>query len=253
MENANKVQHWNNSLASPMDNIRPTLVVGIVLTVMIVYGLVLILPLTDGLARGAVVPVLRLGQALLVLGFMLFLLARPGPLGKNRLTAIDLAFGLFFLSEAVFPLLALYYRGEHLDLNSRGPFGTGTPLQTLLGPLQYYLVYRIVVATITSERQIAIALKLSFVASIAVSIIGIAEKFVTPVHTFIQTYYPPIAWKNRGPGLQHRPEKTENFSAAPGNYTAFRQHGLAPNRYFRWLCWVGCRCGCRPYIVPALA
>src|SRR6266704_2466861 len=161
MENANKVQHWNNSLARPMDNIRPTLVVGIVLIVMlvgltgfdpllglasalvlfllvlvvsrpvmIVYGLALILPLTDGLARGAVVPILRLGQALLMLAFILFLLARPGPLGKTRLTAIDLAFGLFFLSEAVFPVLALYYRGQHLDLSSFG--GSGTPLQTLL-------------------------------------------------------------------------------------------------------------------------
>ena len=229
MENANKVQHWNNSLARPMDNVRPTLVVGIVLTVMlagltgftpllglasalvlfllvlvvsrpvmIVYGLALILPLTDGIARGAVVPVLRLGQALLALGFILFLLARPSRLGKSRLTAIDLAFVLFFLSEAVFPLLALYYRGEHLDLNSPGPFATAAPLQTLLGPLQFYLVYRIAVATVTSERQIAIALKLSFVASIVVSIIGIAEKFVAPVHTFIQTYYPPVAWKNTG-------------------------------------------------------
>ncbi len=229
MENANKVQHWNNSLARLMDNVRPTLVVGIVLTVMlagltgftpllglasalvlfllvlvvsrpvmIVYGLALILPLTDGIARGAVVPVLRLGQALLALGFILFLLARPSRLGKSRLTAIDLAFVLFFLSEAVFPLLALYYRGEHLDLNSPGPFATAAPLQTLLGPLQFYLVYRIAVATVTSERQIAIALKLSFVASIVVSIIGIAEKFVAPAHTFIQTYYPPVAWKNTG-------------------------------------------------------
>ncbi len=229
MENANKVQHWANFLARPMDNVRPILVVGIALTlmlagltgfnpflgmasalvlfllvlvvsrpIMIVYGLALILPLTDGIARGAVVPVLRLGQALLALGFILFLLARPSRLGKSRLTAIDLAFVLFFLSEAVFPLLALYYRGEHLDLNSPGPFATAAPLQTLLGPLQFYLVYRIAVATVTSERQIAIALKLSFVASIVVSIIGIAEKFVAPVHTFIQTYYPPVAWKNTG-------------------------------------------------------
>jgi len=146
-----------------------------------------------------VLPVLRLGQALLALGFIFFLLARPGPLGKSHLTAIDLAFVLFFLSEAVFPVLALYYRGEHLDLFSAGNYNEGTPLQTLLGPLQYYLVYRIVVATITSERQIAIALKLSFVASIAVSVIGILEKIVHPVMIFIVTYYPPIAWKSSVP------------------------------------------------------
>ncbi len=227
MENANKVQHSNNSIASRVDDVRLALIVGIVLIVMlavltginsfrgmmvalvlfllvlvvprpvlIVYGLALIMPLTDGLARGAVVPILRLGQALLMLAFILFLLARPGPLGKTRLTAIDLAFGLFFLSEAVFPVLALYYRGQHLDLSSFG--GSGTPLQTLLGPLQYYLVYRIAVATIT-EKQITIVLKLIFVASIAVSVIGILEKFVTPVATLIQTYYPPIAWQNAGP------------------------------------------------------
>src|SRR5438132_10689215 len=139
MESPGKVQHWNNSIASRIHHVRLPLIAGTVLIVMlagltgfssllgmmcalalylvvlvasrpvlIVYGLVLILPLTDGLARGAVVPILRLGQALLVLAFILFLLARPGPLGKSRLTAIDLAFALFFLSEAVFPVLALY-------------------------------------------------------------------------------------------------------------------------------------------------
>jgi hypothetical protein len=223
MENANKVQHWNNSIASRVGNVRPTWIVGIVLVVilavltgfnpflgitsalvlfllvlvvprpiLIVYGLVLIIPLTGGLARGAVVPVLRLEQAVVVFAFILFLLARPGPQGKSRLTAIDLAFVLFFLSEAVFPVLALYYRGEHLDLNdTHNIYGT-SPLQTLLGPLQYYLLYRIVVATISSDRQIKLVLELSFIASIIVSVIGILERFVAPVKKFIETYYPPL-------------------------------------------------------------
>src|SRR5689334_18656226 len=104
MENANKALHWNNPLARRIDNGRPTLVVGIVLIVvlagltafnpplgltstlvlflwvlvapkpvLIVYGLALILPLTAGLSRGALVPFLRLGQALLVLALILFL------------------------------------------------------------------------------------------------------------------------------------------------------------------------------------
>src|SRR5437588_5335763 len=99
MENANKVQHRDNSIASCIDYIRPTLIVGIVLIVMlaglasinpnlgimsamllfllvlvvprpvlIVYGLALIMPLVGGLARGAVVPVLRLGRAVVVFG-----------------------------------------------------------------------------------------------------------------------------------------------------------------------------------------
>jgi hypothetical protein len=249
MENTGKVQHWNNSIACRIDDVRLALLVGIVLIVMlagltgfnsllgmmsalvlfllvlvvprpvlIVYGLVLMMPLTDGLARGAVVPILRLGQALLVLASILFLLARPGPLGKSRLTAIDLAFVLFFLSEAIFPVLALYFRGEHLDLNSPGPYGPGTPLQTLLGPLQYYLIYRIAVATITSEKQIAIVLKLSFVVSIAVSVLGISEKFVAPVYTFIQTYYPPIAWSYTGPLYEARITSTMEAYTALASY-----------------------------------
>ncbi len=221
MENANKVQHWNNSIASRVGNVRPTWIVGIVLVVilagltgfnpflgitsalvlfllllviprpvLIVYGLSIIMPLTGGLTRGAVLPILRLGQALVVFAFILFLLARPSPQGKSRLTAIDLAFVLFFLTEAVFPILFLYYEGEHLNLNAVD--GSGVSLiQTLLGPLQYYLLYRIVVATISSDRQIKVVLELSFIASIIVSVIGILEKIVAPVKTFIQTYYPP--------------------------------------------------------------
>src|ERR1700686_443400 len=102
MENASKVQHRNHSIASRMDGYWLALMAGIVLIVMlagltgfnsflgmlsalvlflmvlviprpilIVYGLALIMPLTDGLARGAVVPILRLGQSLLVLASIL--------------------------------------------------------------------------------------------------------------------------------------------------------------------------------------
>ncbi len=221
MENVDKSLHWNNPLARPVGNLLPTLIVGIVLVVilagltsfnpllgiitalvlfllvlvaprpvLIVYGLALFMPLTGGLARGAVIPLLRIGQAVVVLAFIFFLLARPSPQGKSRLTAIDLAFVLYFMTEAVFPMLALYYRGEQLNLSSIDSAGQ-SPLQTLLGPLQYYLLYRIVVATISTERQIKLVLELSFIASIMVSVIGILERFVAPVRTFIQTYYPP--------------------------------------------------------------
>src|SRR2546427_10623851 len=80
------------------------LVVIIPRPILIVYGLAFMLPLTAGAARGSMVPFLRLGQAILVLGFLLFVLAMPSRQGKSRLTAIDLAFVLFFLTEAVFPL-----------------------------------------------------------------------------------------------------------------------------------------------------
>jgi hypothetical protein len=157
----------------------------------VVYGLTFLSPLTSGMNRGAIIPFLRVGQALLVVGFLLFMLARSGPQGKSRLTAIDYAFVLFFLTGSVFPVLALLYRGEPFSLTTPDRFTGATPLQTLLGPLQYYLLYRIVVATISSERQIETVLKLSFVASIIVSVIGILQKLnVGFVQKFLAAYYP---------------------------------------------------------------
>lgn len=160
--------------------------------ILIVYGLTLMYPLTAGLSRGAVLPILRVAQAFLLLGFILFLLAKPGPLGKSRLTFIDLAFVFLLLTEAIFPILALYYRGETINLSNGNNIYGDSPLQVMLGPVQYYLLYRIIVATITSEEQIVMIVKLSFVTSIMVSIIGILERIVTSVRVFIQTYYPTI-------------------------------------------------------------
>jgi hypothetical protein len=159
--------------------------------VFIVFGLALLLPLTGGLARGAAIPLLRVGQALVVLGFVLFWLSKPAPQSKFRFTAIDLVFVLYLLAGMAFPLFALYYRGETLSFTAVND-GTGSsPLQSLLGPVQYYLLYRIVVATVSSEKHIRVVLYLMFIASMLVSIIGILEEMhVGPVVNFLSTYYP---------------------------------------------------------------
>ena len=165
MENESKFKLWNNPLTKRINTVRPMLLVGglglvVVLgglvgmnpiigvigaltllllvvvvprPILIVYALTLTLPLVGGLARGAVVPFLRVGQALVVIGSILFVLAKSSPQGKFRLTYVDLAFGLFFLTGSVFPMLALYYRGEYIN-PSTDIYGT-SPLQILLGPI----------------------------------------------------------------------------------------------------------------------
>jgi len=170
--------------------------------ILIVFGLTLLLPLTGGLARGSVVPFLRAGQALVLLGFFFCMLAKPAPQGKFRFTAIDLAFILYLLGGIAFPLLSLFYRGEHLNL-TRGTVdaNSASPLQTLLGPVQYYLLYRVVVATVFTEKQIKKVLHIIFIASIIVSSIGILEGLhVGPVKSFLQAYYPisvdPLDYNN---------------------------------------------------------
>jgi stage V sporulation protein B len=183
--------------------------------ILIVYGLTLALPLTGGLARGAVIPFLRISQALLVLGFMLVVVARPSRLGKFRLTAIDLAFFIYVLSEAVFPMLALYYRGGSVNLTSIDPLYGQSTLQSLLGPIQYYVLYRVVVALISSEQQVVTTLKLTFISSILVSIIGILQELVPAVNRFIQTYYPPV-----GDTYQRITSTLQHYSGL-GAYLAF--------------------------------
>jgi hypothetical protein len=224
MENVHQASQWYELLSKRTGAIRPALLAGIGLVMLlgvvaglnplagialcvllllalivvprptfIVYGLILLLPLTAGMTRGAIIPFLRLGQALLVVGFILFLFAKPGRQSKSRLSAIDYAFVLFFLAGVAFPMLALLYRGDPLDLKTPNRFSGATPLQTLLGPLQYYLLYRVVVATISSEKQIETVLKLSFVASIVISIIGILQKLgVGFVTSFLAAYYPNL-------------------------------------------------------------
>ena len=219
MENESKVQQWNNPLTKRINTVRPMLLVGglglvavlgglvglnpiigvigaltllllvvvVPRPILIVYGLTFIEPLVGGFARGAVIPFLRLGQAALAVGFVLFILTLPSRQGKSRLTAIDLAFALYFLTAAVFPVMALLYRGDPLVLNTPDTFTGSTGLQILLGPIQYYLLYRIVVASISSKRQIKTVLSLTFASSIIVSVIGVLQKLnVGPIRAFLE-------------------------------------------------------------------
>lgn len=189
--------------------------------ILIVYGLTLALPLTGGLARGAIIPVLRVGQALLVLGFIFFVLAKPSRLGKYRLTMIDLVFAIFVLTEAVFPVLALSYNGDQINIFAYNDVLGQSPLQVLLGPVQYYVLYRIVVATISSDRQIKKVLELSFIVSIIVSVIGILEKLVGPVRTFIVANYPPISQSATVSDTELRIASTLQHFSGLGAYLTF--------------------------------
>lgn len=251
MERTRNVSPWNSPTVKRTDTVRSAVIAGLLLVavlgglssfnpligimssvavlllaivmpnpILIVYGLTLALPLTGGLARGAVIPILRISQALLVLGFILFVIAKPTRLGKSRLTAIDLAFILLVLGEAAFPLLALYYRGDYINLTVSQPDGTSA-LQTLLGPIQYYLLYRIIVGAISSQKQVIPILNLTFFTSIIVSMIGILQKLVPAVNRFIATYYPPVSLGYAIPETSQRITSTLQHYSGLGAYLAF--------------------------------
>lgn len=158
--------------------------------IVILFFLCLAIPLTGGLARGAAIPILRVSQALVVVGFGLMILSRRSPQGKTRLTWIDGAFILMLIASSIFPILDLMYRGESIN-NAENQFGQ-SPIQIILGPIQYYLLFRIVVSVITTPGvQIKTVLNLTFIASIIVSVLGIMQKAgFGPIKNFLETYYP---------------------------------------------------------------
>lgn len=156
---------------------------------LIAYLVIALYPFTGGLERGGVIPGLRGAQMMLAIGFFLFIFSRPSPQGKSRVSLIDFAFFLTLLTSSVFPVLALYFRGDNIGTDDVG-YGQ-TPLQLLVGPLQYYILYRMIVAIISSQKQVRTVLSLLFATSIIVSILGILQKFgVGPVRDFLSTYYP---------------------------------------------------------------
>lgn len=186
----------------------------------IVYFLSLALPLTGGLSRGAVVPFFRVSQLLVVLGFGLMLVVLPTRHGKTRLSYIDLAFFVMFLAGAVFPVLTLYYRGERINFteNALGQ----APLQILLGPLQYYFLYRVIVAVISSEVEVRILISLTFLASIAVSVIGILQKLnFGPVRAFLEANYPTPSQGYLIPDVNQRITSTLQHYSGLGAYLSF--------------------------------
>ena len=120
------------------------------------YTLVAVVPPISGLRAGLPVPQLRLSEVLIAsVGVLLLLMARPGQTPRWR--AFDwLALG-YAVANAVLGAV---------DLMSRGSPITIAEANKLLGPVQFFLLYRAVLTTLTTQRQRQFALRLLLFASV---------------------------------------------------------------------------------------
>ena len=134
------------------------------------YTLVAVVPPVSGLRAGLPVPQLRPAEVLIAsVGVLLLLIARPGQTPRWR------AFDWLALAYAV----ANAALGT-VDLISRGVPITLSDADKLLGPAQFFILYRAVLTTLTTPRQRQIALRLLIFASVPVSLLAVLQEVHAP-------------------------------------------------------------------------
>jgi len=133
------------------------------------YILVAVVPPVSGLRAGLPVPQLRLSEVLIASIGVLLLLARPGHTPRWR--AFDwCAFGYAVANAGL----------GAADLVIRGAPVTFTDADKLLGPIQFFIMYRAVLATLTTAHQRQVALRLLLFASVPVSLLAILQELRIP-------------------------------------------------------------------------
>ncbi|MDX6342215.1 MAG: hypothetical protein QOH87_2353, partial [Trebonia sp.] len=134
------------------------------------YTLVAVVAPVSGLRAGLPVPQIRLSEVLIAsVGLLLLLIARPGQTPRWR--AFDwLALG-YAVANAVLGAADLLSRGSPISIATA---------DKLLGPMQFFLLYRAVLTTLTTQRQRQAALRIMLYASVPVSLLAILQEIHAP-------------------------------------------------------------------------
>ena len=161
--------------------------------------LVLAIPLTGGMPRGSIVPLLRINEVLLVIvaaGILVHELPRRRPL---TFTGLDLAVLAFCLGGVLVPAAVIKLGGADADTSV---------WITVLSPIQYLVVYLVFSRVAFTEANLRLLINVTLLSSVVVALVAIAELANAPgLRQLIATYYPP-------PPL------------APGDTTVFRPTSL---------------------------
>ncbi len=129
-------------------------------------ALAALVPITSGLRRGFPVPGLRVSEALIVVGAVIVLSRSPSVRDRRRWTSLDWAVVAYTVGG---PLIELF------DVAVDGRQFSGGALQTIAGPLQFLLLYRVISVSLRGERDGRNAQRALLLASLPVSLLGIAE------------------------------------------------------------------------------
>ncbi len=129
-------------------------------------ALAALVPITSGLRRGFPVPGLRVSEALIVVGAVIVLLRVPAGRARPKWTALDWSVAAFTLGGPAIELLDVVTSGRALS---------GSSLQTVAGPVQFLLLYRVIAVSLTGSGAARNAQRALLLASFPVSLLAIAE------------------------------------------------------------------------------
>jgi hypothetical protein len=132
--------------------------------------LVALVPASSGLRRGLPLPGLRLSEVLIA-GLAVLLIATVRAGRSARWQAFDWIALAYVVLHAGLGFFSRFERGEVLDFLAVGE---------LLGPLQFFLIYRAVVVALPEESQRRQALRLILLASVPVSTVAILQSLDFP-------------------------------------------------------------------------
>jgi hypothetical protein len=159
--------------------ISPLIAVGLIAVIAVAFavalnemiGLVLLAalaPATAGLARGIPIPGLRFSEALIGgVGVILLVSARR----FVRWTPLDWLALLYAIGTLCLGAWDVLSQGQHISQSE---------LDTLLGPLQFLLLYRVTAVTARTPERRRMALRLMLWASVPVALLAIGQQFDFP-------------------------------------------------------------------------
>ncbi len=131
-----------------------------------------LVPITSGLPRGAAgLPGLRPSELLLLVGAAVVLLLAEGR-HRPRWRTLDWAVLAYAAVGSSLPLLDVLLRGDRPGF---------ADLQTIGGPVQFFLLYRTAAVAFTGARRQVLAQRVLLLASLPVSVLALVEALGPPV------------------------------------------------------------------------
>lgn len=153
-------------------------------------ALAALVPITSGLRRGLPVPGLRLSEALIIVGAVIVLLRVPPTHAARKWTSLDWAVAAYSLCGPAIEVGDVLASGRTLSSDS---------LQTIAGPLQFLLLYRVIAVSLTRASDARNAQRALLVASIPVSLLAVAESLgPAEIHDTLISWTGTMAFNTNG-------------------------------------------------------
>lgn len=143
-------------------------------------------PLLSGMPRGKFVPIFRPNEVVLMTIGLFYILRLFLVREENRGTPtnkfVDVGFLVLFIGTGLVPLVKTLEVSTTVSIND---------LLIYLSPVQYYLLYKIVIGTVKSKKDVQMVLYAFLISGLIVSLLAILEALrVKLVENLLWTYYP---------------------------------------------------------------